>query len=93
MIASSADMYNFGFGPLIIGAFAGIISTLSFKYLTNVAEKVHLYDTRGIVNLHAIPAFFGAIIWSITTYLFVNPSFGDMNTVKANFFLGREISV
>ena len=37
MIASSADMYNFAFGPLLIGALAGIISTLSFRFLTRVA--------------------------------------------------------
>jgi len=86
IISSWADMYYNIWGPLFIGAIGGIISTLWYRYLSKVAEMWYLFDTRGIVNLHWIPALFGAIIWSITTTLLLNPLFGNPSDTLKNYF-------
>jgi len=51
---------------LLIGVLAGIISTCGFKYLTPILEnKIGLYDTCGINNLHGIPGILGGLYSAI----------------------------
>lgn len=44
-IGTVADMVTRPVGSVIIGSFAGIVSTLGFKYLTPLLKKVYLHDT------------------------------------------------
>ncbi len=51
---------------LCIGVFAGIISTLGFRYLQGKLETwIGLNDTCGINNLHGIPGILGRIIGAL----------------------------
>ena len=55
-------------GAYIIGGIAGIISTLGFNFLSPfLHKKLHLDDTCGIHNLHAMPGLIGAIASIIST--------------------------
>ena len=47
---------------MIIGVFAGIISTIGFAILQNKQQKFHkIIDTCGVSNLHGIPGIFGGL--------------------------------
>jgi len=54
-IGAIADMAITPASALIIGSFAGIISTLGFQYLTEALKGFKLHDTCGVNNLHGIP--------------------------------------
>lgn len=46
----------------LIGALAGIISTLSFLYLDGwLGRRTKLLDTMGVHNLHGVPGIFGGL--------------------------------
>lgn len=47
---------------MIIGAIAGILSTIGFAVLQNKQQKFHkIIDTCGVSNLHGIPGIFGGL--------------------------------
>lgn len=53
------------FGAMIVGSVAGLISTLGFKFLSNLLKKIRVHDTCGIHNLHGMPGILsglGAIV-------------------------------
>jgi len=60
-------MFHNPFGPLLIGAISGIICTAAINFLTRFVEKAKLFDTRGILFIHVLPAFWGGIISAIVT--------------------------
>lgn len=63
MIGCTADAVIYPWVALLIGAAAGSISIIGYEFLTPVlAEKIGLYDTCGINNLHFMPGFLGGII-------------------------------
>jgi len=65
MIAGWCDMFSFPYPAMLVGAFAGSISTIWFNFLSKVMPLCHLFDTRGILHLHLIPGFFGGIASAI----------------------------
>ena len=44
-IGTVADMKIMPFSAMIIGSFAGIVSTLGFEYITPLLKKLRLHDT------------------------------------------------
>lgn len=50
-IGTVADMITAPVGSVIIGSFAGIVSTLGFKYLNRLLRKIYLHDTCKIFIL------------------------------------------
>jgi len=72
MIGACCDMFAFPYPALLIGAFAGIISVLSFTLLTRVFEAMLLFDTRGVFHLHFIPGMFGCIASAIAVATMAN---------------------
>jgi len=61
-MGSSANFAMPGYAALLIGAAAGLISTLGYIYLTPFLTKtISLHDTCGVNNLHGMPGIMGAI--------------------------------
>ncbi|XP_069766982.1 ammonium transporter Rh type C-like isoform X3 [Narcine bancroftii] len=66
-LGTAAEMMLSPYGSLIVGALAGTVSTLGFIFATPFLEKyLHIQDTCGIHNLHAVPGLMGAIVGAVT---------------------------
>ncbi|MBN3308927.1 RHCG1 protein, partial [Amia calva] len=66
-VGTAAEFMLMPYGCLIVGFFCGIISTLGYIYITPFLEsKLHIQDTCGIHNLHAMPGFIGGVVGAIT---------------------------
>lgn len=60
-IGATCDFASHG-QAMIIGAIAGIISTIGFAILQEKQQKFHkIIDTCGVSNLHGIPGIFGGL--------------------------------
>lgn len=46
-------------GAFIIGLIAGTISVLGYRYLLPALEKIRIFDTCGVHNLHGLPGLLG----------------------------------
>lgn len=61
-VGTSADMMIHPWGALVIGAAAGTLSVLGYKFLSPfLASKLKLHDTCGVNNLHGMPGILAAI--------------------------------
>lgn len=77
-IGACADLVVQPYGCLIVGSFAGIVSTVGYSYITPwLAKKCHTHDTCGVHNLHGMPAVMGAILSCIMAALATVKSYGD----------------
>jgi len=62
-VGATADMMITPVGALIIGSFAGILSTWGYAKLTPLlAERCRLLDTCGVNNLHGMPSLLGGVL-------------------------------
>jgi len=62
-VGASADMMMTPVGAVIIGTFAGALSTCGFNYITPfIAEKLKITDSCGVHNLHGMPAVLGGLL-------------------------------
>ncbi|KAG2429545.1 hypothetical protein HXX76_010780 [Chlamydomonas incerta] len=67
-------------GALVVGAAAGVISTLGYQYLTPLLDRViRLGDTCGVHNLHGIPAIVGTLVAGLAA-LGQNPDYLNYST-------------
>lgn len=65
-IGAVANLPINGYAAMIIGAFAGVVSVLGFKFLLPLVErKLGLHDTCGVHNLHGMPGFIGGVCSAI----------------------------
>ena len=65
MIGTASDMCAYPVAAMIIGFLAGVVSTLGFRFLSPMLEKIGLHDTCGVLNLHGIPGIIAGLIGSI----------------------------
>uniref|UniRef100_A0A674K6G9 Rh family C glycoprotein n=1 Tax=Terrapene triunguis TaxID=2587831 RepID=A0A674K6G9_9SAUR len=66
-VGTGAEMMLTPYGSLIVGFLCGIVSTVGFVYLMPFLEsKLHIQDTCGIHNLHAMPGLIGGIVGAVT---------------------------
>ena len=70
MIGASANLHSLIYPSFLIGAFAGIWSTLWFNFFMPLYPKWRLYDIRGVQHLHGTVGILGGIASSITLTLF-----------------------
>lgn len=81
--AASGLLLNPG-GALLIGFIAGIVSTFGFHKLTPfLQEKIGLYDTCGVHNLHGMPGVLGGLISAIIAAMYAYSSTTDAFTPTA----------
>lgn len=65
-IGAVANLPINGYAAMIIGAFAGVVSVLGFKFLLPFVErKLGVHDTCGVHNLHGMPGFIGGVCSAI----------------------------
>merc|ERR1712088_538537 len=84
-IGACADLVVQPYGCLIVGAFAGVVSTLGYDYITPwLAKKMHTHDTCGVHNLHGMPAIIGAVLSCIMAALATVESYGDHDDGHGN---------
>jgi len=66
VIGAPSAIFTNPAGALCVGLFAGVVSTLGFRYLTEKLENwIGLNDTCGVHNLHGIPGILGGIFSAI----------------------------
>ena len=66
IIGAPSGIFTNPAAALCIGLFAGVVSTLGFRYLQGKLEQwIGLDDTCGIHNLHGIPGVLGGIFSAI----------------------------
>ena len=84
--AASGILYNPG-AALTIGFLTGIISTLGYQYLTPyLEEKLGLYDTCGVHNLHGMPGVLGGIVSAIAAAAYTYSSTVDAYAITSADF-------
>ncbi|KAF4082527.1 hypothetical protein AMELA_G00152490 [Ameiurus melas] len=73
-VGTCADMSIAPFGAMLIGVFAGIISTLGFKFLSPIlASHLGIQDTCGVHNLHGMPGILGGLAGIVAASLGKKP--------------------
>jgi ammonium transporter Rh len=74
-MGTCADMYIHPVWAILIGIFAGFLSTFGYVKM-NLEKKFHMHDSCGIFNLHGMPGFFGGIfgVIAVTQANRFNPS-------------------
>jgi len=67
-----------GFGALIIGTSAGLLSTWGFKYASPwIEKKLKIHDTCGVHNLHGMPGVLGAALSCVMAVVATKQNYGD----------------
>jgi ammonium transporter Rh len=63
IIGANANLITTPFAAILVGFFAGGLSTFGFEYLSaKLQEWVGLFDTAGIHNLHGMPGAVGGLL-------------------------------
>ncbi|KAJ7311089.1 hypothetical protein JRQ81_006688 [Phrynocephalus forsythii] len=80
-VGTAAEMMLTAYGALIVGSICGLVSTVGFVYLTPFLEsKLHIQDTCGIHNLHAMPGLIGGIVGAVTAAAATEGVYGKEGT-------------
>ena len=65
-----------------IGFISGIISCIGFSFISNYIEnKLLIWDTCGINNLHGMPGIFGGIISAIAIICATDTNYPNANDI------------
>lgn len=77
-MGACADILNNPYYAMICGWVTGVVSAFGYCFLSKfLREKIGLYDTCGIHNLHAMPGFIGGIITAIAVNQHTLETYGD----------------
>ncbi|XP_068976758.1 ammonium transporter Rh type B isoform X1 [Bombus flavifrons] len=75
-IGTAAGMMCKPVGALAVGALAGLLSVLGYKYLTPLIQKrLRIHDTCGVHNLHGMPGVLGGIFGALMAGLATEASY------------------
>jgi ammonium transporter Rh len=76
-VGASADMVLHPWGALLIGSIAGVLSVVGYVYVSPyLEEKIGLYDTCGIHNLHGMPGLMGGLAGTIAAAFATKEDYG-----------------
>ncbi|CAK8689087.1 unnamed protein product [Clavelina lepadiformis] len=71
-------------GALIVGASAGALSTVGYKYITPALQRTFkLHDTCGVHNLHGMPGVLSGLAAVVFARYSSNSAFRDMNELES----------
>ena len=89
-VGASAEMMLTPGGAIVVGALAGILSTLGFNYVQPALQKkLKVHDSCGVNNLHGMPGLLGAVISVIMAGIATPTSYdkfsGDLAEDKTRF--------
>lgn len=89
-VGTAAEMMLTTYGSLIVGSICGVVSTVGFVYMTPFLEsKMHIQDTCGIHNLHAMPGLIGGIVGAVTAAAATEGVYGREGLIHAFDFTGQ----
>ncbi|RNA27206.1 ammonium transporter Rh type C [Brachionus plicatilis] len=92
-IGAVADVLTRPVGSVIIGSFAGIVSTFGLKFLNPVLKKIRAHDTTGMFAVHGLSgllsAIAGGIIAAVATEDIINPNDENLVLSVGKTGLGR----
>ncbi|CAK9833826.1 Ammonium transporter Rh type B-B [Anthophora retusa] len=75
-VGTAAGMMCQPVGALVVGALAGLLSVLGYKYLTPLIQKrLKIHDTCGVHNLHGMPGVLGGIFGALMASLATEASY------------------
>lgn len=77
-IGAVADHYLGGGGAILVGMAAGVLSTFGYVYIQPyLEEKLGLFDTCGVHNLHGMPGVLGGLASVVTAAMAGQKLYGD----------------
>ena len=80
-VGSSADLVIGPRASLIVGAIAGIVSVVGYKYFSPfLQENFDIHDTCGVHNLHGLPGIIGGLGGAISAASVSDSVYGDSVT-------------
>lgn len=89
IMGSNADQILNPYASVLLGYFAGALSTFGFEVLSAFLQRsVGLFDTCGIHNLHGLPGLFGGLFSALFIGIMTDSSLGY--SVESRF--GRSAS-
>ncbi|XP_070618131.1 ammonium transporter Rh type C [Erythrolamprus reginae] len=89
-VGTSAEMMLTPYGALIVGFLCGIVTTIGYVYITPFIDaKLHIQDTCGIHNLHAMPGLIGGIVGAVTAAAATEGVYGKKGLIKMFDFTGE----
>ncbi len=94
IIGASAGLILNPAGALTIGFIGGVVSSLGYHYLSGfLEEKLGIYDSCGINNLHGIPGILGGLFSAIVLAAYGSDPLDSDEAANLNFasntFQGR----
>lgn len=88
MLGGTSDLFESPYIAMIIGCWAGILSSAGVAFLEHNLQKwIGLYDTCGINNLHGMPGIFGGFLTAIAVGVLKDGELHDM--VHTYFHLSK----
>ncbi|XP_058012074.1 ammonium transporter Rh type C [Ahaetulla prasina] len=89
-VGTSAEMMLTPYGALIVGFICGIVTTIGYVYLTPFLDaKLHIQDTCGVHNLHAMPGLIGGIVGAVTAAAATEGVYGKKGLINMFDFTGE----
>jgi ammonium transporter Rh len=97
-IGAPSGLFTNPAASLCTGLGAGVVSTFGFIYLSKfLNNRIGLYDTCGVNNLHGIPGIIGGILSSIAIAAYqsapIGSDLGNNLSFYSNNSSGRSFSI
>uniref|UniRef100_A0A915CYW7 Ammonium transporter AmtB-like domain-containing protein n=1 Tax=Ditylenchus dipsaci TaxID=166011 RepID=A0A915CYW7_9BILA len=83
-LGATANLLLQPWHAFVVGSVAGIISILSFQYITpSFNNKWSIADTRGVLSLHGLPGLVGVLASAIFLFIYPSNAFPETSKILA----------